>query len=176
MRFVAQPSDDGRLAVAPDLTGKLPGRGAWVAASRDALALAAKRNAFSRAFKAPAAAPADLVETVEAGLFRLAAEALGLARRVGDLVTGYEKVRAALKNGKAACLITACDSGADGRDKLAALAGATHRVTCFSSAELSAALGGVNVVHAAIRPGAAADRVVRAAGRLEGFRPTAHAG
>nr|WP_281503084.1 DUF448 domain-containing protein [Ancylobacter crimeensis] len=47
IRFVLGP--DGQ--VVPDLTARLPGRGAWLTASRSALGEAIRRKAFARAFK-----------------------------------------------------------------------------------------------------------------------------
>ena len=48
VRFVAGP--DG--VVVPDLARKLPGRGLWVAATREAVDQAAKKGGFSRSAKA----------------------------------------------------------------------------------------------------------------------------
>ena len=48
IRFVLSPDSQ----VTPDLAARLPGRGAWVTASREAIELAVKKGAFSRAFKA----------------------------------------------------------------------------------------------------------------------------
>lgn len=169
MRFVLGP--DG--AVAPDFSGKLPGRGAWVSASRDAIETARKKGAFARAFKAGAPAPPDLADRVEAGLARSALSALGLARKTGDAVLGFEKVRASLKAGKIAVLVTASDAGEDGRRKLRGLARGAAPVVLFCGRELSAALGRDGVVHVALKRGPAAARFLREARRLRGFRPDA---
>src|ERR1700710_3225157 len=47
IRFVVAPSGE----VIPDLKRKLPGRGLWVSASRQAVAEAVRRNQFSKGFK-----------------------------------------------------------------------------------------------------------------------------
>ena len=60
VRFVAGP--DG--VVVPDLARRLPGRGMWVAATREAVDLAAKKGGFSRSAKAKLSAPADLSNQV----------------------------------------------------------------------------------------------------------------
>src|SRR5882672_2626067 len=60
LRFVLGPED----VVFPDLNGKLPGRGAWVKSERAVLEQAVKKNAFAKAFQAPAKVPADLAERV----------------------------------------------------------------------------------------------------------------
>ncbi|MHA7871616.1 MAG: RNA-binding protein [Hyphococcus sp.] len=166
LRFVLGP--DGALA--PDFTGKLPGRGAWVTARREMLEAALRKGAFARSFQQPAPAAADLADRVEAGLAKLALGALGIARKAGDAVIGFDQVKAALKDNGVAVLIAASDGGEDGRRKLKGLAGGLALIECFDSAALAAALGRDHVVHAALKSSAAADRFLRAAGRLEGFR------
>ena len=95
VRFVISPEGQ----VTPDIAGKLPGRGLWLSASAAAVAEAARGQRFARAARAPAAAGADLAERVGAGLAERCLNYLGLARRSGAAVTGYEKVAAALRGG-----------------------------------------------------------------------------
>lgn len=154
----------------PDFSTRLPGRGAWVAARAEDVAAAVKRNAFARAFKSPAVAPAELPASVEAGLARRALDAIGLARRTGDAVSGFEKVRGALREGKVGLLLTAREAGADGREKIVRLAKDIAHFDIFSSDELSRALGFDGAVHVAVRKGPAATRVLRETTRLLGFR------
>jgi predicted RNA-binding protein YlxR (DUF448 family) len=171
IRFVAGP--DG--AVVPDLARKLPGRGMWVAATREALAAAAKKNLFSRAAKAKLTAPPDLSDQVERLLRARLLAALGLARRAGDLTSGFEKVSSAIAAGKAAWLIEAADGAADGRRKLLSLARRQPRpprvLGVFEAAELGLAIGGENVVHTAFLAGRAAERWTEDVQRLAGFSP-----
>lgn len=155
----------------PDLANKLGGRGAWISADRAAIDRAASKGLFARAFKCAAAAPADLAAIIETGLERRALDALGLARRTGDAVTGFDQVKAALDKGKAAVLVAASDAGADGQGKLARSGRGLPRVTGFTSAALSAALGKEGVVHAALLKGTPATRFLAEARRLQGFRP-----
>src|SRR3954451_13743567 len=91
IRFAAAP--DG--AVVPDLARKLPGRGLWVAADRASVATAAKKGLFARAAKAQIKAPADLADQVERLLKSRLLSGLGLAKRAGDLTSGFEKVSSA---------------------------------------------------------------------------------
>lgn len=167
MRFVVSP--EGELA--PDFSGKLPGRGAWLTPDRALLEAALKKGAFARSFRTGIKAPEELPARVEAGLAKQALSALGLARRAGDAVAGFEKVRAALEAGAAAVLVNAADGGADGRRKLAAAAGDAAVVDCFAEAELASALGRDEpTVHVALKAGPAAMRFLKEARRLEGFR------
>ena len=97
-RFVAGP--DG--SVVPDLARKLPGRGVWVAATREAVGEAVKRNAFARSAKTPLKPAGDLADQVAALLRQRLLSALGLARRAGDLTSGFEKTAAAVASGRPA--------------------------------------------------------------------------
>ncbi|WP_374469331.1 RNA-binding protein [Phenylobacterium sp.] len=171
VRFVAGP--DG--LVVPDLARKLPGRGLWVAADRASVAAAAKKGLFSRAAKAKLQAPPDLADQVENLLRRRVLSSLGLARKAGDLTSGYEKVLAAITAGKAAWLIEASDGAADGRRKIWAQARKQSPppglVGLYTSAELGLALGLENVIHTAFLAGRAADRWAQDVHRLAGFSP-----
>jgi len=171
IRFVAGP--DGQ--VVPDLARKLPGRGMWVAADRASVQTAAKKGLFSRAAKAKLAATPDLADQVADLLSRRLLSGLGLARRAGELVLGFEKVAAALKGGKAAVLVEASDGAADGRGKLLAVARKVQPapivIGLFTVDDLSLALGAENVVHSACLAGRTADRWTFDARRLSGFRP-----
>lgn len=167
LRFVVSP--DGELA--PDFSAKLPGRGAWLTPSRTALETALKKGAFARSLKTGVTAPDDLAERIDAGFAKAALSALGLARRSGDVVIGFEKVRASLASRMSAALVNAADGGEDGRRKLTAVAGAAAVVELFTEAELAAALGRDEpTVHAAVKTGPAAQRFLREARRLESFR------
>ena len=171
IRFV--PGPDG--VVVPDLARKLPGRGIWVAADRASVETAAKKGLFARAAKAKLSAPAGLADQVEILLKRRVLSGLGLARKSGDLTSGFEKVSSAIRSGKAAWLIEASDGAADGRRKLWAQARKQSPppglLGVFTAQELGLALGGENVIHTAFLAGRAADRWSQDVQRLSGFSP-----
>jgi predicted RNA-binding protein YlxR (DUF448 family) len=171
IRFVAGP--DG--TVVPDLGRKLPGRGLWVAAERAAVNAAVKKGLFARAAKAKLAAPAALADQVETLLTARLLAGLGLARKAGDLVLGFEKVMTAVSGGRVAIMIEASDGAADGRRKLAAVAARQSPppllVGLFASSDLGLALGEENVIHSAFLAGRGADRWTSDVRRLAGFRP-----
>ena len=169
IRFIAAP--DG--SVAPDLGRKLPGRGLWVAADRASVETAARKNLFSRAARTKLNAAADLATTVETLLVRRCLDQLGLARREGVLVSGFEKSAAAIRGGKAAWVIEARDGSTDGRGKILALARHQSAKVCgaFGADDLSLALGLENAIHAVLLQGGRADRWTIEVERLAGFRP-----
>ena len=171
IRFVAGP--DG--CVAPDLARKLPGRGIWVGADRESVTTAARKGLFSRAAKTKLSAPADLADQVEMLLARRVLHGLGLARKAGNIISGYEKVVAALGTGKVAWLIEASDGAEDGRRKILTAARkaqtAPRVLGAFNSDELGLALGGENVIHTALLAGRGVDSWTLDVERLSGFRP-----
>ena len=171
IRFVAGPGGE----VVPDLARKLPGRGLWVASNRTAVETAARKGGFSRAAKAKLAAPSDLADQVERLLVKRVLDGLGLARRAGELTSGFEKAAAAIAAGRAAWMIEAVDGSADGRRKLLQTArrleSAPRLLGVFGSDDLSLALGLGNVIHLAFLAGRGAERWTIDVERLSGFRP-----
>jgi predicted RNA-binding protein YlxR (DUF448 family) len=175
VRFVAGPEG----VVTPDVARKLPGRGLWVAATREAVEAAVGKGGFSRAAKTRLSAPADLPDQVEKLLKSRLLSGLGLARRAGDLILGFEKTEKAIEDGKAAWMVEASDGAQDGRRKLlqsARRAAESGRLSprlfgVFSSEELGLALGLGNVIHLAFLAGRGADRWTVDVERLSGFRP-----
>ena len=171
IRFVADP--DGQAV--PDLARKRPGRGIWVAADRTSVETAAKRGLFARSAKAKVTAPKDLADQVAALLRRRLLAGLGLARRSGDLTSGFEKVCATISSGKAAWLIEASDGAPDGRRKVMAVvrrqSPGPDVFGLFSSEELGLALGLENVIHSAFLAGRASGRWTEDVRRFAGFSP-----
>lgn len=172
VRFVAAP--DGQ--VVPDVAAKLPGRGLWVTATRKAVTLAVEKKLFARAAKAHVTAAADLAERTEKALVTRMLGDLGIARRSGALVLGFDNVLRALDSARPpGVLIEAIDGSGDGKRKLYNAAHARGMkpqvLECLTSAELGLALGRENVIHAAVQPGGLAERLTFDAERLQGFRP-----
>ena len=146
IRFVANPNN----TIVPDLAGKLPGRGVYVTADRSAIEEAVAKHAFVRALKRRVEVDASLVVVTEQLARRRVMDLLGLARKAGALVTGFEHVRK-LTFDDAYILITASDAADDGVKKIdVRLRQDLPCVTAFGRDDLSMALGQSNVVHAAV--------------------------
>lgn len=178
LRFV--PAPDGTIVA--DLARRLPGRGVWVEAKRDAVTAAVRRKVFARSLQRQVAVPDDLPEQVERLMTRRLAEAVSLANKAGLLVTGFARVQELIAEGRAVVLIHAADGAPDGVEKLsrkfraqmAADGGAEQAghaiVTELTGPQLDLAIGRSNVVHAAASGGGAAQRIVQEAGRLRRYR------
>jgi predicted RNA-binding protein YlxR (DUF448 family) len=174
IRFVLAP--DG--AIVPDLARRLPGRGVWVSATRDAVASAVRQKVFAKSLKQAVTVPEELPGRVEDLMRRRLAEAISLANKAGLLVSGFAKVEGLLEDRRAAVVVHASDAAADGVSKLdrkfKALAGpdcaGQSTVAELTSAELSLAIGRSNVVHAAASEGGASRRIIEEASRLRRYR------
>src|SRR5271154_5383841 len=88
IRFVVAPSGE----VIADLKRKLPGRGLWVSASRRAVAEAVQRHQFSRGFKRNVRVAPTLALDTENLLARSVIEALAMAAKAGQVLSGFAKV------------------------------------------------------------------------------------
>jgi predicted RNA-binding protein YlxR (DUF448 family) len=173
IRFVVSPQGE----VMADLKRKLPGRGLWVAASRQVVAEAVRRHQFSKGFKRDVRVAPTLVADTETLLVRSAIEALAMAAKAGQVVAGFSKVEGAIEGALAQrraqtsihALIHASDGAADGIRKLDAVvrqnAGQNPEngdeshpfpvITALTSEQLDLALGRSNVIHAALLAGPA---------------------
>lgn len=167
IRFVVGP--DGM--VVPDIEARLPGRGLWLSAGRNMVNTAAAKNLFAKSFRRKVSVPADLAEMVAGLLLRRCLDRIGLARRAGQAVAGFEKVRGELKAGRGAVLLAASDGAADGREKIRALAPALPLFAVLSSEEMGAAFGRGRAVHALLTAGRLAEGFKIDAQRLAGMRP-----
>ncbi|ESW61354.1 MAG: 50S ribosomal protein L7 [Rhodobacter sp. CACIA14H1] len=166
IRFVTGP--DGM--VVPDVLNRLPGRGFYVAADRAAIDKATAKGLFSRAARQPVKAPEGLSDLIEAQLLRRVIDFLSMARKAGEAVTGYEKVKEWLVKGQARVLIQASDGSERGKTKLHPPEGEDGFIGCLSSGELGLAFGRERAIHAALAAGGLERRVVEEAARLAGFR------
>lgn len=172
IRFAVSP--DGEIV--PDLEERLPGRGLWVTADRAAFGKVLAKNLFAKAARRALRVPPDLVERLERLLERRCLDRIGLARRAGQALAGYEKVREALKTdrvgrgGPPGLLLEAADGSPDQRGKIRALAPGLPVVDLFDSPDLAAALGRDHAVHAVVARGGLADGLARDAARLQGIK------
>ena len=170
VRFVLSP--DG--VVTPDVAEKLPGRGVWIKADRAVLEEAVKKKAFARAFKTGADVPGGLPDTVEHLLVQRFIGLLGMAKKGGDVVLGFDQVRDALQKRPPGLLLEAADGAEDGRSKLYFLAKALYSgvevAGALTSAELGMAFGRDRVIHGLVRKGPFAKSLKAAYARLAGFR------
>lgn len=176
IRFVVSP--DGQ--VVPDTDAKAEGRGVWISLGHKAVTEAVKKKAFQKSLKANVGVPGNLADLTHKRLEQRLTQALSMARKAGQVVTGATKVKAAIESGQVIALLTATDAAPDGRHKLlSSLKGYAKaaeeagygaqevpHLELLDSDQLGLALGLENVIHAALVKGAAAEAVLNRAQRL----------
>lgn len=174
IRFVVGPDS----SVVPDIKKTLPGRGCWVTADRLHIDKAAAKGHFARAFKKQVTVPPELGAMVDGLLARSVLGALGLARKAGAVALGAAKVDGAVRSGKALLVIHAVEASEDGVRKITQARRATVHLggpaipayKLFSEAELGLALGGTNVIHAAVLAEDAGKAVLKRMVALDRYR------
>jgi predicted RNA-binding protein YlxR (DUF448 family) len=174
IRFVVGP--DG--AVVPDIKRNLPGRGLWVTATHQAVDQAVRRKLFAKGFKRDVRTDAGLAQTVERLLERAALDALSIAGKAGEVVTGFAKVEAAIGRGGLLGLLHASDGSTEGLRKVEALLRRNEEpefqeipiIRAFSGEQLDLALGRSNVIHAALLAGPASQGFLTRCQRSLRFR------
>jgi len=165
IRFVVGP--DGQIVA--DILGKLPGRGVWVSSDRAALEEAVKKNLFSKAARTKVTVPEGLIQEIDRQLARRTVDLISLARKTGDAVAGYEKVKDWLIKDYADVLIQSSDGSERGKSKLSTPQEGVF-IGWLTSEELGLAFGRQIVIHAALASGGLTSRIVEEAQRLKGVR------
>ena len=168
IRFVAAP--DG-YAIA-DLAGKLPGRGAWVTASEDAIRKADKRGHFKRALGGGLLSDDQTIMMIAAQLRARVLSIAGLARRSGILLGGSGKL---LAEGRCVGLLAADDASPRETEKLQSKLAVDWVARNFSATELGKICGRDSIAFVGVRastsPGAdkLSDILHQEITRLDGF-------
>ena len=174
IRFCLDPEGQ----VTPDILARLPGRGFYVSADRKAIEKAATKGLFARAAKQSVKVPEGLTDLVEALVLKRVQESISLCRKANLAVTGYEKVKEWLMNGRATVLVQASDGSERGKTKLRPPEVGGGFIGCLTAGELGLSFGRERAIHAALAAGVLTTRVVEEAARLGGLRlqPTGHDG
>ena len=165
IRFVVGP--EGQAV--PDVLGKLPGRGIWLSSDRAALDKAVSKKLFARSAKQPVTVPDGLVAEIERQIARRVVDLISLARKGGQAVAGYEKVKDWLQKEEARVLIQASDGSERGKSKLSTPYGGSF-IGWLTADELGLAFGRQTVIHGALASGGLTERVVEEAARLKNLR------
>ena len=166
IRFCLDPEGQ----VTPDILARLPGRGFYVSADRMAIEKAATKGLFARAAKQPVKVPQGLADLVESLLLRRVQDTISLCRKANLAVTGYEKVKEWLMNGRAMVLVQASDGSERGKTKLRPPELGGGFIGCMTARELGLSFGRERAIHAALAAGVLTTRVVEEAARLGGLR------
>jgi hypothetical protein len=135
------------------------------------MAAASRGRVFARAAGGPVAVPQELDQLVERLLVERIISLIGLARRGGTAVAGFERVRESLLAMKPsgdtrAVLFIASDASAADRGRLVSRAVEVMVSEVLTANELGSAFGREMTVFAAVAPGTLAHELEAETGRL----------
>ncbi len=169
VRFVVGPD----RSVVPDVGRCLPGRGLWLSPRRDVLKMAAasRGRLFARAAGGAVTVSQELDQVVERLLLERVISLVGLARRGGTAVMGFERVRESLatmkpSQGVRAVLFVASDASAPDRRRLTSQTVDVTISEALTASELGSAFGREGAVFVAVAPGSLARDIEVEASRL----------
>lgn len=121
--------------------------------------------------------PPDLHAMLIAALSRRITETLGLARRAGQAIAGFEKARDWMRTGQARAIVQAADGSAAERARfLSGIDPTIPVIDPLTADELGRIFGRDHVVHVAVATGRLAETLVHDAGRIGGLRRLTDAG
>lgn len=156
IRFCLSPEG----VIVPDLEGRLPGKGVWVTADKESIRVAVEKRLFHKAIRRKKLSiPEDLTEKIEILFAKRCQNLLGVARKAGLVVSGFDKVMEALRKGTVFCLLEAKDAGSDAEKIRRASAGMTV-YSFFTAQETGDALGRDRCVYVALKKGGASERLI----------------
>lgn len=163
-----QPGDRGQLLrfaashnneLIPDINNKLPGRGCWLTATRQAVISAMKLGSFNKSFKKEMLIDPNLPDLIDALLKKSILGSLALARKSGAIVHGSTKVINHIKTGKVLAVLHNIDAAEDGKRKIEQAIFARQRLyelekihifSLFTNDEVQIVFGRGNITHIAI--------------------------
>ncbi|MBK20591.1 MAG: hypothetical protein CMM52_17305 [Rhodospirillaceae bacterium] len=166
IRFVVAPDN----TIVPDLAERLPGRGFWLSSTREVVDVACAKHLFAKVAGRQVTVPGDLSSEIEQQLRERGLNLLGMARRAGEAIGGFQKVISFLNKGVASVILCARDAAEDGRSKILAAAPNASIVDIYTDDELGSVFGRDRTVYVAVAQQALGERIVRESKRLAGFR------
>jgi predicted RNA-binding protein YlxR (DUF448 family) len=165
LRFVVDPHQK----IVADITGRLPGRGFWLSSQASIVKEAVVKGLFSKVTRQKVETDIDLSDQVSLSLQRRCLELIGLARRAGQAIAGYEKVVTALRSGQGGILLSARDGSVSSFEKIRSLAPQLPLLSCLDAVTLGGAFGRDHVVNGLVLRGQLAEKLRIESDRLSGF-------
>lgn len=146
LRFVLSPEN----VVTPDIYNKLTGEACYIDCHSDILIKACSKSIFKLFWGDSIVIPNNLLQLTIKLLENQCLQTISLAKRSGNLVTGFDKVYQKVVSDSAVLLIQAKDASDDGKRKIRNKAEKIPVYDCFLRSMLAQSLGKDDVVHIAI--------------------------
>ena len=128
------------------------------------------KKLFARAARQQVTVPDTLVSDVEELLLKRVTDGVSMARKAGQAVAGFEKVKDWLGRDEARILLQASDGSERGKSKLYPPGGRGSFFEVLTASELGLSFGRERVIHAALGFGGLTERIREDAIRLSGVR------
>lgn len=167
IRFVLSPSN----FLTPDIESKLPGKGYWLYARRDIVeeGFLSKRY-FTKVAHKDVFIPEGLITRVEDLLIRRCKDLLGIGRKSGKVVIGFEKVSLALSRGRIQTILFATDGSEMSLKKIKDIPIGVKVIRGMTSEEQGEVFGRANIVFVGLYPSKITDMLEVELERLRLFR------
>ena len=165
LRFVSAP---GRV-ITFDGTEKLPGHGFWLKADKGILDQAITKRIFYKAAKGTVNIPEDLMDQVRNALKNRCLNLLGLCRKAGLLVYGFEAVKKAISTQTVTALFEAQDASEREENKLLKGNDIFPIWRILTREQLGQIAGETEIVHMALLKGTLSDQVNFIARKMDLF-------
>ena len=151
LRFVMAP--DGTLT--GDMSGKLPGKAAWISANRNIINQAIEDGHFRREFGETLNIPDNLMDILLWAIDQRIDGTLGMLNRTGAIISGFEKVLAYVHKGqKIAAYITCAEADSDSRSKIQGkIDSSVNVIDQIPQDRLERILDKGNATHIIVKPG-----------------------
>ena len=163
LRFVSAP---GRI-ITFDASEKLPGHGFWLKADKEILNQAITKRIFYKAAKGTVKIPDDLADQVNKALKSRCLNLLGLCRKAGLLVYGFEAVKKAIAGQDVTAVFEAADASHREENKLIKEGDTFPVWRSLSREELGQIAGESEIVHLAVLKGTLAEQASNTAHKMD---------
>ena len=150
---------DSENNLVPDIFNKLPGKKLWIKCKRCVIEEAINRSLFDKEFGVNVKIADDLFDVIVRVLERSCFGLLTLGKKSGDIVSGFQKVKTAIRSGKVEFIIEASDAAQGSRKKLGLNENEIKVIDIFNKEQLSYALAKETVVHIAVMSGGMAKKI-----------------
>lgn len=139
---------DGNLI--PDFNKKLGGKGIYFSNSKNMLETMVKTAKLGKILHKPIKVDPNIPFIVEQLLAAKGLEALNLARKSGNLVLGFEKIKEKILKNKVAFVVESTNAGTDGKQKMSELCKNIEILTIYDSQTFEKAFSRETVVYLAV--------------------------
>ena len=162
LRFVISPAG----TVVFDVAERLPGAGLWIKADKSVLQTAVSKHIFNKAAGGSVKINETFIDSVETALKDYCLSLLGMARKAGLLVFGFENVKKRLASFETGVAFEASDAAKNGQNKLFRPTDSFPVFSFLSREELGQITGQAEQVHLWVTESKLAEKLKQTATKI----------